>query len=69
MVLLKISKSSHEDIESRIVALGPIYVRDFLINSMEHGTIIALGEVGLVIEPERKRNDGLSLKDDIPGPS
>lgn len=62
MVLLKVNKSSHEDIESRIIALGPIYTRDFLINSMEHGTIIAFGEVGLVIEPERIRNDKLSTK-------
>lgn len=55
MVLLKINKSSHEDIESRIVSLGPIYARDFLLNTMEHGTIIVFGEVGLVIDPKDQR--------------
>lgn len=61
MVLLKVNKSTHEDIEQRITRLGPIYTADFFINSMEHGLIINLGEVGLVIDPkdlkERKNAD------------
>lgn len=56
MVLLKVNKSSHEDIESRITAMGPIYTADFFIYTQEHGLIIKLGEVGLVIDPKEFKN-------------
>ena len=48
MVLLKVNKASLQDIKSRIEALGPIYIRDFIFFDRTHGTVIKFGEVGLV---------------------
>ena len=50
MVLLKISKASHDDIRERIERLGPIYTRDFLFQDRTHGVVIRFGEVRLVVE-------------------
>lgn len=56
MILLQVSKATHDDIRERIAVHGPIYTRDFFRESREHGLILALGEVGLVVEGERTRN-------------
>lgn len=53
MTLLEVSTSTHDDIRNRIKALGPIYTADFFRESREHGLIILLGEVGLVVERPR----------------
>lgn len=62
MVLLEVAALTHADIRARIEALGPIYTADFFRTDRQHGLILVFGEVGLVVERERTRNDKLSTK-------
>lgn len=53
--LLGVNRSTYEDIMARLKALGPMYVHDFTYHSREHGTVIVMGEVGLVVDPKGDR--------------
>lgn len=50
IVLMKVKRSTWEDIRGRIEALGPVYTRDFFHQHPEHGLVLVFGEVGFVPE-------------------